>query len=40
MTDVTIKQVESFDILSMPHTGSYMSIGTAFEKSFDWLGIR
>jgi AraC family transcriptional regulator len=40
MMDVTIKHVESFDVLAMPHTGSYMNIGNAFEKLFGWLGMR
>ena len=40
MTDITIKHIESFDVLAMPHTGSYMNIGNAFEKLFGWLGMR
>ncbi len=40
MMDITIKHVESFDLLSMPHTGSYMNIGNAFEKLFGWAGMR
>lgn len=40
MMEVTLKQVESFDVLAMPHTGSYMNIGQAFEKLFGWLGMR
>ncbi len=38
--DVTIKQIEYFDVLAMPHKGSYMNIGNAFEKLFGWLGMR
>jgi AraC family transcriptional regulator len=37
---VTIKKVDSFNVLAMPHTGSYMNIGNAFEKLFGWLGVR
>ncbi len=40
MMEVTIKPLASFDILAMPHTGSYMNIGNAFEKLFAWLGMR
>jgi len=40
MTDITIKHIESFDVLAMPHTGSYMNIGNAFEKLFGWIGMR
>lgn len=40
MMEVTIKKIDSFDVLAMPHTGSYMNIGNAFEKLFGWLGLR
>jgi len=40
MMDVNLQQVESFDVLAMSHTGSYMNIGNAFEKLFGWLGVR
>jgi len=40
MMEVTIKQVDTFDLFAMPHTGSYMEIGNAFEKLFGWLGMR
>ena len=40
MMDITIKQIESFDVLAMPHIGSYMNIGNAFEKLFGWIGMR
>ncbi len=40
MMDVTLKKIESFEVLAMPHTGSYMNIGNAFEKLFGWLGMR
>jgi AraC family transcriptional regulator len=40
MMDINLKQVESFDVLAMSHTGSYMNIGNAFEKLFGWLGVR
>lgn len=40
MMDVNLQQVESFDVLTMSHTGSYMNIGNAFEKLFGWLGVR
>lgn len=40
MMDVTLKKIESFEVLAVPHTGSYMNIGNAFEKLFGWLGMR
>jgi AraC family transcriptional regulator len=40
MTEVTIKNIDAFEIIASSHTGSYMNIGNAFEKLFGWLGVR
>ncbi len=40
MLEVNIKQVESFSVCGLPHRGSYMEIGKAFEKLFGWLAIN
>jgi len=40
MMDVTLKNIEAIDVLAISHTGSYMSIGNAFEKLFGWLGMK
>jgi AraC family transcriptional regulator len=40
MMDVTLKNIDAIDVLAIPHTGSYMSIGNAFEKLFGWLGMK
>ena len=34
MLEVNIKQVESFSVCGLPHRGSYMEIGKAFECQF------
>ena len=40
MHDVTIKKVESFELIGLTHTGAYMDIGNAFEKLFGWLAMN
>ncbi len=37
---VSIKQIEAFDVIALNHTGSYMNIGNAFEKLLGWVGMN
>ncbi len=37
---VSIKQIEAFDVIALDHKGSYMNIGNAFEKLLGWVGMN
>jgi AraC family transcriptional regulator len=38
--DVTLRQIEPVDLIGVPHSGSYMQIGNAFEKLLGTLYAR
>ncbi|MGF6255622.1 AraC family transcriptional regulator [Ensifer sp. LBL] len=40
MYEVTLKEVEAFDVVGVAHTGSYMEIGKAFETLYGTLFSR
>ncbi|MGV2099367.1 AraC family transcriptional regulator [Rhizobium sp. 21-4511-3d] len=40
MFDVTLKTIEPIDLIGVPHRGSYMQIGKAFETLFGTLHAR
>lgn len=40
MYEVTLKDVEAFDLVGVAHTGSYMEIGKAFETLYGTLFSR
>lgn len=40
MNEVTLKTIDDFTMIGVPHKGSYMNIGNAFEKLFGWLGMK
>lgn len=40
MFDVTLRKIEPIQLLGVPHTGSYMQIGKAFETLFGTLYAR
>lgn len=40
MYEVTLKEIDSFDLVGVPHTGSYMGIGKAFETLYGTLFSR
>ncbi len=40
MYEVTLKEIDSFDVIGVAHTGSYMEIGKAFETLYGTLFSR
>ncbi len=40
MYDLTIKTIAAMQAVTVPHTGSYMQIGKAFDTLYGWLGMR
>ncbi|WP_312362092.1 AraC family transcriptional regulator [Ensifer sp.] len=40
MYEVTLKEIDSFDVIGVAHTGSYMGIGKAFETLYGTLFSR
>jgi AraC family transcriptional regulator len=40
MYNVTLKTLPDLEVLSIPHTGSYLQISRAFEQLGGWLGAR
>lgn len=40
MYEVTLKEIDSFDVVGVAHTGSYMGIGKAFETLYGTLFSR
>lgn len=38
--EVTVRDVPDMKVLAVDHTGSYMEIGKAFDKLYNWLGAR
>ncbi len=40
MYNVTLKTIPALEVVSVPHTGSYLQISLAFERLGGWLGAR